>query len=139
MRTSFDKIMDVARQLRSPKDGAEGPELALAGVMQGLSSPKVRDWLQQACDKGELDPFLYVLAVWLVSLRSDSEDLLIVVPVPRHRELPPGTLVHYARHALKVAKAPPPDLLGVANVVGEDDEEDLDKRGRQRKLMRAAK
>lgn len=120
-RSAYDKIMDTAKQLRSPRDGAEGAELALSSVMQGVTSAKGRSWLEQMDNEGELDAFLYAVAVWLVAHVSDDNEMLLVIPVPRNRHLPPGTLVHRTRTARDIALGPPPDLIPDKNGEIKDD------------------
>jgi len=126
VKSAFDKIMDTAVSMRDPADGAEGPELAIATLTQALSTPQARDWLEQADDKGDLDPFLHVLAVWLVAHRSDSESMLLIVPVPRNRTLPAGTILHRVDEAVKVALAPPPDLTRRRSDGEADADEEID-------------
>lgn len=113
-QSASDKIKDTAIRLRSPRSGASGPELALSTLTQGLTSGPARQWLDDADQEGALDPFLELLAVWLCAHRGDSSELLCVVSVPRHRDLPPGTLVDRVRKARQVALGPPPDLASMA-------------------------
>lgn len=115
--SAFEKIQRTARSMRSPKDGAGGPELALSTLTQMLSSPQALGWLQGAQEEGALDPFLEVLAVWLCHHRSDDSPLLLVVEVPRFRELPSGMVLHRVEQARAIALGPPPDLTTVGDEV----------------------
>lgn len=125
-RTAFEKIMDTAIAMRDPADGAEGPELAIATLTQALSMPQPKRWLEESHEKGDLDSFLHVLAVWLVAHRSDSEAMLLIVPVPRNRSLPAGTILKRVDEAAAVALAPPPDLTRRRGDGEADSEEQLD-------------
>lgn len=114
-RRALEKILDTARQLRKPRDGADGPELALATLGQMLSNEKARAWLQESEQRGELDPFLHVLAVWLCAHRSDDVPLLAIVELPRNQaryeQLQAGVLLRRLREARLLALSPPPSLI----------------------------
>ncbi|HJZ00392.1 MAG TPA: hypothetical protein VJ305_06700 [Streptosporangiaceae bacterium] len=105
-----EKIQETAIALRSPKDGAEGPELALATLVQGLTTPTAQGWIQEAQKDGELDRFMAVLGQWIMGHRSDDRPLLVTIEMPRGHELPAGTILHRVEEARQVALAGPPDL-----------------------------
>lgn len=105
-----EKIQQTAISMRSPKDDAEAPELALSTLVQGLTAPAARGYMEQAQETGELDAFMEVLARWIIAHRSDDQPLLVVIEVPRGRELPAGSILHKVEEAKKVAEGPPPDL-----------------------------
>lgn len=105
-----EKIKQTAIAMRSPKDDAEGPELALATLVQGLTTPTAQGWIEEAQEGGELDAFMEVLARWIIGHRSDDASLLAVVELPRNKELPAGTILHRVEEAKAVAMGPPPDL-----------------------------
>jgi hypothetical protein len=105
-----EKIQKTAIALRSPKDGADGPELALSTLVQGLTQPSARAYLDEAQSSGELDAFMGVLGRWILGHRSDDQQLLAVIELPRDRDLPPGTILHRVDEAKAAALAGPPDL-----------------------------
>jgi hypothetical protein len=106
-----EKIDQSAVAMRSPKDDAETPELALATLVQGLTAPAAREWMAAAQDTGELDQFMEVLARWIIGHRSDDQPLLAIVELPRGKELPAGTILHRVAEARDIALAPPPALV----------------------------
>ena len=136
-QTSFEKIWQTAKALREPRDGAEGMALGIATLCQGLSSPQARTYLEGLSDSGELDPLLHALSVWLAGHIGDDNEMLLIVPVPRHRPLKPGALLHRCEMAREIALAPPPDILKMTD----DDEEPRELTGaqRQRLLMQGVK
>lgn len=115
-----EKIQQTAIALRSPKDGADGPELALSTLVQGLTSPTAQGWLDEAQADGELDAFMEVLGRWIMGHRSDDQPVLVVIEMPRGRrrtnqnawelEIPAATILHRVAEAFDVAMAGPPDL-----------------------------
>jgi hypothetical protein len=107
-----EKIQQTAVSMRSPKDDAEAPELALSTLVQGLSAPAARQYLDAAQEDGELDSFMEVLARWIIGHRSDDASLLAVIELPRNeaQSLPAGTILHRVEEARKIALGPPPDL-----------------------------
>ena len=105
-----EKIQQTAIEMRSPKDDAEGPELALATLVQGLTTPQAQGWISSAQESGELDEFMEVLARWIIGHRSDDATLLAIVELPRNRELPTATVLHKVEEARAVALGPPPQL-----------------------------
>lgn len=105
-----EKIQATAVKMRSPKDDAETPELALATLVQGLTAPAAQAYMNAAQEDGELDAFMEVLARWIIAHRSDDVTLLAVVELPRNGELPPATILHRVKEAKAVALGPPPDL-----------------------------
>jgi hypothetical protein len=109
-----EKIHQTAVAMRSPQDGADGPELALSTLVQGLTTPTARGWIEAAQEQGELDEFMEVLARWIIAHRSDDASLLAIVELPRGRDLPAGTILHRVDEAKAVALGPPPDLTPAA-------------------------
>lgn len=109
--TAAQKIAQTAKKIRKPKDGAGAPELALSSLGSMLSDPKTRAWLEEAEENGNLDPFLHVLLVFIASMRGDDSPMLAIIELPRHRDLPAGTILHRVHQARDIAEAPPPDLL----------------------------
>lgn len=105
-----EKIHETAIAMRSPKDGAEAPELALSTLVQGLSSAAAQAYMQEAQESGELDEFMGVLGRWILGHRSDDVGLLVVVELPRGRDLPHGTILARVDEAKAVALGPVPDL-----------------------------
>lgn len=105
-----EKIQQTAIELRSPKDGAEGPELVLATLVQGLTTPSAQATLQEFQASGELDRFLATLGRWLTAHRSDDCDILAVIELPRDRELPDATILNRVAEGRQLALEGPPDL-----------------------------
>jgi len=108
--TASEKIHSTAVAMRSPSGDAEGPQLALATLVQGLTTETARGWIDAAQASGELDQFMEVLARWIIGHRSDDMSLLAVVELPRGHDLPSGTILHRVAEAKAAALAPPPEL-----------------------------
>lgn len=119
-----EKIRHTVVQMRSPSDDAEGPELALSALVQGLSQPAVAQWLQEREQADELDPFLVALAEWVLSHTSDSKPVQLVIGVPRHGELPRGVVLAKVDRALEAATSGKGSPLG-ALLGGEATHENL--------------
>jgi len=116
-----DKIQRTVIRMRSPNDDASGPELAIATLVQGLSSPNIREWLQQREEENVLDTFLVALATWLLSHISDAHPVQVIIPMPRARGLPSGQILNLVNQAREIALRPPDDLLSA--LLEQDDED----------------
>jgi hypothetical protein len=105
-----EKIHETAIKMRSPKDGAEAPEMALSTLVMGLGSETARAYMAEAQESGDLDQFMGALARWILGHRSDEASLLVVVELPRNRDLPPGTILARVDEAKVLALGPIPEL-----------------------------
>lgn len=110
-----EKIQSSAVALRSPPDDADVPILALSTLVQGLSSPQARGFLDEAQQTGDLDAFLAVLGRWLIGHRSDGTTLLVVVELPLDVQDTPDAaqLLELVAAARVQAEEGPPDLTSL--------------------------
>lgn len=106
-----EKINATAVAMRDPDDDAGGPELAIAGITQLLSTPEAKAWIDKAQQDGGLDQFVTVLGRWLIGHRSDEAPLIVCLEVPgqeaQFEQLGAGVILHRVREARELALDPP--------------------------------
>jgi hypothetical protein len=101
--TAAAKIMQTLRELSVPDEDAGELELMLSTVAMGLERGLGQE-LGRTQGTGELDEFLVGLTRWIAGHRSDSVRRLVVVELPRGRELPAGTRLHLLDEAERLAE-----------------------------------
>jgi hypothetical protein len=92
-KTAGEKILATLRELSTPGEDDGEMEMMLATVCAGLErtlGPQMGEWDAS----GDVDEFVLQITRFLATHRSDSGKQLLVVVLPRHRPLPPGTLLH---------------------------------------------
>jgi hypothetical protein len=102
--TAAEKLGNTLRELSQPDEDAGAMELTLASVAMGLEQG-LGDVLERTQASGELDEFVLALTRFLAIHRSDSAKLLVVVEIPRRRDLPAGTLLHLLDEAIAATAA----------------------------------
>jgi hypothetical protein len=106
--SAAEKILNTLREMSQPDPGASEMELMLSTVAMGLES-SLGSELAEHQASGSLDEFVLALTRFLATHRSDDARALVVVELPRGRELPPGTRLHLLDEAIAAgekAKAP---------------------------------
>lgn len=91
--TAADKLRSTLREM-SEVDESTGPlGLTLASVAMGLEQ-NLDTELDGWQESGELDAFMLALTRFLATHRSERAGRLVVVELPRRRNLPAGTRLH---------------------------------------------
>lgn len=96
--TAAEKILATLRQLADPEEDAGGLELAFGSMAMMLSSA-LPEALEQMQEQGELDDVILALTRWFSTHRGDDATRLVVVELPRRRDLPAGTKLHCLERA----------------------------------------
>jgi hypothetical protein len=97
-QNAAEKIMQTLKDLSDPSDDAGGLELAFGSIATMMQSALPSALVQAEAD-GDLDDIILSLTRWLASHRSDQAHRLLVVELPRRRDLPPGTKLEYLHQA----------------------------------------
>jgi hypothetical protein len=103
-QTAAGKIMRTLRELSKPDPDAGELELMLSSVAMGMESALGAE-IERAQASGELDQFVATLTRWISTHRSQSAKRLVVVELPRHRNLPAGTRLHLLEQAEDAAES----------------------------------
>lgn len=101
--TAAVKLMRTLRDLSRPGEDAGGLQLTLATVAMGLES-QLGPELERTQATGELDEFIGALTRWIAMHRSESVKRLVVVEMPRRRDLPPGKRLQLLDEAERLAE-----------------------------------
>jgi hypothetical protein len=102
-RTAAEKVMRTLRDMSVPDADAGELELTLATVAMGLEKglgPELAEHQQS----GAVDEFVLALTRFIAGHRSESAKQLIVLELPRGRELPAGTRLHLLDDAIAAAE-----------------------------------
>lgn len=108
--TAAAKLMATLRAISKPPEDADELQLMLASVAMGLENALAGE-LERTQATGELDDFIAGLVRWLAQHRSDTVKRLVVVEMPRRRELPAGKrlqLLDEAEYLAEHATSPLP-------------------------------
>ncbi len=97
MKTA-EKIMQSLQEIAEPSDDAGGLQLAFATVAT-MMQEHLPAALAEAETNGELDGIILALCRWFASHRGDDASRLVVVELPRRRELPVMTVLHQVQLA----------------------------------------
>ncbi len=102
-RTAREKVEATLRELSKPDEDAGAMQLTLASVAMALENG-LGEELERAEETGEINAFILGLTRWIASHRGEDSKQLLVVEVPRARELPAGTRLHLLDEALEAAR-----------------------------------
>lgn len=100
--TAAQKLTNTLRELSAPSEDADEMELMLGSIAMALESG-LGDVLASSQATGELDEFVLALTRFLAVHRSETAKQLIVVELPRRRDVPAGTLLHLLDEAIAAA------------------------------------
>lgn len=101
--TAEAKILRTLRDMSQPDPDSGELELMLATVAMGLEKA-LAEQLAQFQASGDLDEWVLALVRFLADHRSESARRLVVVELPRGRELPTGTRLHLLDEAMAAAE-----------------------------------
>ena len=103
-RTAAEKILVTLREISKPEPDAGDLELMLSTVAMGLESG-IGPVLDENQATGALDEFVKGLTSWIALHRSDTARQLVVVELPRNRDLAPGVRLSLLDEAIATADA----------------------------------